>query len=79
MKPIQTQQEWLHDISWNWEGTSTTRGKAGSRSKLKSYTLTMTHNPTGIRVMSSTSYAPNKREITQIKSGKLWSDLFAEI
>ena len=79
MKPIQSQQEWLHDITWNWDGTSTTRGKAGSRSKLKTYTLTMTHNPTGTRVMSSTPYVPNKREITQIKSSKLWSDLFAEI
>ena len=39
----------------------------------------MTHNPTGTRVMSSTPYVPNKREITQIKSSKLWSDLFAEI
>ena len=29
--------------------------------------------------MSSTPYVPNKREITQIKSSKLWSDLFAEI
>ena len=79
MKPIQSQLEWLHDISWNWDGTTTTHGKAGSRSKLKTYALTMTHNPTGIRVMSSTPYILNKRELTQIKSSKLWSDLFNEI
>ena len=29
--------------------------------------------------MSSTPYILNKRELTQIKSSKLWSDLFNEI
>ena len=39
----------------------------------------MTHNPTGIRVMTSTPYVQNKRELTQIKSSKVWLDLFNEI
>ena len=39
----------------------------------------MTHNPTGIRVMTSTPYVHNKRELTQIKSSKVWLDLFNEI
>ena len=79
MKTIQSQQEWLHDVTWSWDGTSTTRGKAGARSKFKAYALTMTHNPTGIRVMTSTPYVQNKRELTQIKSSKVGLDLFNEI
>ena len=79
MATMQSKEDWLHDISWSWEGTATTHGKAGSRSKYKTYTLTMTHNPTGIRVLGSTPYTINKRELTRPKSSKLWMDLFRDL
>ena len=79
MKRAQTREEWIHDVSWRWDGSASTHGRAGSRAKFKAFTLTMTHNPTGVRVMSSTRYVQNKRELTGKLSGKLWMDLFTEL
>ena len=75
MKQSSAREKWLHDISWNWSGSSSTHGKAGSRDKFQSLTLTMTHNPTHISVTKSTSPVPNKRDkIAQLRSN-LWSGL----
>jgi hypothetical protein len=74
-----TKEEWLHDILWSWSDSASTHGKAGSRQKFKSLTLTMTHKPTNTIVTSSSSFVPNKSdEIAKVRR-KMWSELLQQL
>ena len=79
MKDRSAKEEWLDDISWNWSGPSKTHGKAGSRRKFQSLTLTMTHNPTHMSVVRSTPFIRNKPREVAAASRKLWSELLREL
>ena len=74
-----TKHEWLHDVLWNWNDSESTHGKAGSRQKFQSLTLTMTHRPTNIIRTKFSSFVPNKSdEVAKLRS-KMWFELLKEM
>jgi hypothetical protein len=74
-----TKDKWLYDVSWSWSDSSSTHGKAGSRQKFQSLTLTMIHNPTRISLSSTTPFIQNRREDVSRLRSKLWRDLFEDL
>jgi hypothetical protein len=78
---IQTRakEEWLYDVSWSWSDSLSAHGKAGLSERPQSLTLTMTHNPTRISLIRSTSLFKIKRDKTRRLRSQFWLDLFHEL
>ena len=74
-----TKHEWLHDMLWSWNDSESTHGKAGSRQKFQSLTLTMTHRPTNTIVSKSSAFVPNKSDELAKLRREMWSELLHEL
>jgi hypothetical protein len=71
--------DWLYDVSWSWSDSFPTHDQAESREGLKSLTLAMTHNPTRICLVKSSSLVKTPGfKINQLRTN-LWLDLFHEL
>lgn len=79
MRQARAKEEWLYDISWSWSDALPAQGNDEAKEKLQSLTLTMTHKPTSVSLIRTTSLVQIKRgKISQHRS-QFWLDLFHEL
>ena len=68
-----TKKKWFSEVSWSWSGSSNTHGRAGSRKKFHSSTITVTHKPSHVTLTKTTPYVENKREkIWELEHALFW-------
>ena len=72
-------EEWLYDVSWSWNDSFADHEAEEPRGASQLLTLTMTHNPTHISLIRTTSVAWKRRhKISQLRS-QFWLDLFQDL